>query len=146
MYVHEGPHVGLVCQLGAKTGLVIGFPTECLMTRLVVRQASGTSVGYRVRTYRSKRGFPQSSASLVDDGVEDPEMYRLTDAGRDVGGEASAGEMVKWENPVGVPYRNADGTVVRRKYELYVIIDAEGDPAETGTFDIIVGAMKFPRR
>lgn len=130
---------------GHRTVWEIGFPSKCLLTKLVVKQVGGVLVPFRVDLFNKRIAAVASTSSggADPDGdyTGDPDNYRVCDT---IDSD-SAGKLIKFFDGSEGSYENKDGdNSAERKYKIYVEIEPEG--ADDKTFDVTLGCLMVGMR
>lgn len=138
MYSTGGPSSALPSisiATGKLKSIAVPFPHAGRITKLIVKQTSGTSVAFTVDLLTSKIPYPAGSYNTGTSPADDIELYRVLP--QQAGSSGVALQAV--DDNTGYPYRNMDGDFTKNQRFVYLIITPTSAGTTTGWDVAITG-------
>lgn len=135
MNIYENHYRSVSAPNGARTNLSLGFFSEGLIKKIIVRQVGGEYNTFNVDVYNSKKAFNSDSSSggsaTGGDYSMDPESYKVFPSA-----SGSSGEYLTISDEYGRLFKNQDGPLSDRKRKIYLSIQPQG--SGEATWDITI--------
>ena len=135
MNIYENHYRSVAAPNGSRTNLSLGFFSEGLIKKIVIRQVGGEYNPFSVDVYNSKKAFNADSSSggsaTGGDYAMDPESYRVFPSA-----SGSSGEYLTISDEYGRLFKNQDGPLSDRKRKIYLSIQPQG--SGDATWDITI--------
>lgn len=140
MRTYERTVRNLLVPDGERGKFAVGFPSDCTLTRISVKQVGGTATSFTVDLYSNAQNLDPSESSADPDGdgnpPADPDNYRVV---RTMPSN-SPGELLKYFLGSEGQYLNRDAQgPTNKKRLIYVVIVPEG--AGPTTFDLTLACV-----
>lgn len=140
MRTYERTFRSLACEGGTANRFALGFPSDCTLTRIAVRQTGGVDVPFTADLHSNALNLAPSASSADPDGdgspPGDPDDYRVV---RTVD-SATPGRMLKFFLGSEGQYLNRDSQgPTNKKRRIYLTLTTEGSGPQT--FDVTLACV-----
>lgn len=122
---------------GKMVSFQIPFPSEGFMERVVVKQASGTAVGYHVELLNSKLPYPPGVYNSGAGAADALQFYRIQIPPTGPLIAASGTVMTYYDDDFALGFRNIDGGFTDNQRYIYLLIDPQS-AGTTTTWDVLL--------
>jgi hypothetical protein len=128
-------HPGKLIASGELRGVfTLGCPPRGLLSKIEVRQASGTPVAFSVDVYNSRHAVPgavSSSLAAGDDEIISPELSKVVPQF-----SGTAGGIASFTSTPGVVYHCQDDTVPNPVYKIWIVVTFASPSVDITTWDV----------